>query len=588
MIKINFKQLLAALLFSFSTISCEDVRFGDSFLEKPAGDDDNIDLVFSCKENAEQALVTVYRTLPDGLIMPSRNLTGDLLESLTDLNNGTKGYGPIRTVFYPGQLTSSTDGKFQKYNFSGGGGWAGIRSAWIFIENIDRVPDMDTTQKELRKAEAKMMIAIHYADMMRHFGGLPKVERSYSPGESVSMPRMTVEETVGFILKMLKEAGEYLPWTVSATDDGRMTKAGALGLKVRVLLFAASPLFNDDAPYMPGDAANAHAIWYGNKDSNRWQAVIDAAMEFLEELTNNGGYQLVNTGNPRLDFRSAYFNRGNGEVLISTRRQAKYEANAWVAETFFEQCNYGIGNTTLDYVDMFPMTTGEDFSWNNEQHAKYPFFDAAGKPVRDPRLYETVLINDDDYQGRKVETWIGGRERPQAVYEKKLASSGFCMRKFRQDINTSRGQFYSWPHLRLAEIYLSLAEALNEMNRTAEAYEYTKLVRDRVGLANIPSGLLVDDFREAVLRERALEFGYEEVRFFDLIRWKRFDLFSKRLSGLNIFSNGGDKGYTYETFELPQVRDWQGSRWSAKWYLSPFPIEEINKKYGLIQNPGWD
>lgn len=588
MIKMKNKYWLTALLFLLSMSSCEDVRFGDAFLEKPAGDDENIDLVFSCKENAEQALVTVYKTLPDGLIMPSKSLTGDLLESLTDLNNGTKGYGPIRTVFYPGQLTASTEGKFQKYNFSGGGGWAGIRAAWVFIENIDRVSDMDVTLKDQRKAEAKMMIAIHYADMMRHFGGLPKVTRSYLPGDSGEMPRMTVEETVEFIIGLLNDAAPSLPWTVSPMDDGRMTKAAALALKVRVLLFAASPLFNDDAPYMQGDAADAHAIWYGNKDAQRWQDVVDAAMIFLEELRVNGGYQLVNTGNPRIDFRTAYFNRGNGEVLISTRRQAKYEANAWVAETFFEQCNYGVGNTTLDYVDMFPMLTGDDFDWNNKQHAAYPFFDASNNPVRDPRLYETVLINGDEYQGRTVETWIGGRERPQAIYEKKLAASGFCIRKFRQDINTSKGQFYSWPHLRLPEVYLSLAEALNELNRTDEAYGYTKLVRDRIGLPNIPDGLDKDEFREAVLRERALEFGYEEVRFFDLIRWKRSDLFSKKLKGLDIFSADGGKTCTYKVFELPQTRAWQGTDWNAKWYLSPFPIEEINKKYGLIQNPGWN
>lgn len=581
---INYITIVSLLI---GAASCEDVRFGDAFLEKPAGSDDNIDLVFSCKEYAEQALVAAYKTLPDGLIMPSQNLTGDLLESLTDLNNGTKGYGPIRNVFYPGQLTAATQGNFQKYNFSNGGGWESIRRAWIFIENVDRVPDMTQQEKEVRKAEAKMIIAIQYADMFRHFGGLPKIDRSYSPNEQVELPRMTVEENVKFITDLLDEAAKVLPWTVSSDNDGRMTKAGAMGLKVRVLLFAASPIFNADVPYTNSEATEKHYLWYGNKSDERWNDVINAANAFLEELNVNGGYKLVNTGNPREDFRCAYFERGNGEVLISTRKQAKYENNAWVPETFFEQCNYGIGNTTLDYVEMFPMKNGEDFDWNNPEHAAYPFFDAQGEPVRDPRLYETVLINGDAYQGRTVETWIGGRERPQAVYEKKLAASGFAIRKFRQDINTSKGKFYSWPHLRLPEIYLSLAEALNEVGRTSEAYEYTRLVRERLGMPNIKSGLGKEEFREQILRERALEFGYEEVRFFDLVRWKRDDIFRKKLRGLDIKSADQGVTCTYHPFELTQNRAWQGNGWNVKWYFSPFPVEEINKDYGLVQNPGW-
>ena len=46
--------------------------------------------------------------------------------------------------------------------------------------------------------------------------------------------------------------------------------------------------------------------------------------------------------------------------------------------------------------------------------------------------------------------------------------------------------------------------------------------------------------------------------------------------------------FEYEKFELANpVRYWWKYGFDPKWYLSPFPQTEINKGYGLIQNPGW-
>ena len=91
-------------------------------------------------------------------------------------------------------------------------------------------------------------------------------------------------------------------------EDGRFTKAAALGLKVRVLLFAASPLFNDNQPYLDGEASTNLMVWYGNKSDQRWQDVVDACKEF-EQANNSGSYnyQLVETGDYRQDFQDAWY-----------------------------------------------------------------------------------------------------------------------------------------------------------------------------------------------------------------------------------------------------------------------------------------
>ena len=96
-----------------------------------------------------------------------------------------------------------------------------------------------------------------------------------------------------------------------------------------------------------------------------------------------------------------------------------------------------------------------------------------------------------------------------------------------------------------------------------------------------------DEFLEAVLKERALELGFEEVRWFDLVRRGRENDFRKQLYGLR--SRGNDQhnptSFTFEKVELND-RFWVDN-WDTKWYLAPIPQEEINKKYGMTQNPGW-
>ena len=96
-----------------------------------------------------------------------------------------------------------------------------------------------------------------------------------------------------------------------------------------------------------------------------------------------------------------------------------------------------------------------------------------------------------------------------------------------------------------------------------------------------------DAFFEAVLRERALELGFEEVRWFDLVRNNRRQDFVKPLYGLVTTGDNANHPtkFTFEKFSLPE-RIW-AKNWDAKWYLMPIPQSEINKKYGMTQNPGW-
>lgn len=584
----KIKEYIFPLILLIVLISCEKFEVGNEFLEKPPSVDVTSDTVFSSATYARRFLFGAYATLPYGLNTDwsdkGNKLGMDILESLSDLNQSYLTWGGVMQLYYSGQYNAATENSNTntKYSFLKEGSWQGIRASYIFIQNVDKVPDMDENEKKQLIAEARMIVAIHYTDMFRHFGGLPWVNKAFAVGESIELPRLTAEATLDSIVNLIEKAEVDLPWTISELNnwDGRFTKASAKGLKARVLLFSASPLFNDQTPYLEGEASQKNMSWYGGYDANLWKRAADAAQDLITAVETQGGYGLVKTGNPRLDFRNGYYNRGNGELLISTR--VRYKAPGyWDGNYYFFQSagGYGTGCPTQEYVDMFGMANGLPISDPaSGYNPANPYVN------RDPRLYETVLVNGDTYQGRTAELWIGGRERKTITAT--AGATGYQLTKFLWDKNSQVNTVIQWPYLRLPEIYLSYAEAANEVNNgpTTEAYRCVNILRNRVGLGNLKAGLSKDQFREAVLNERACEFGFEESRWFDLVRWKKEADFKKVLHGMDITKTGNV--LTYKVFNLP-ARYWK-SNWSPKWYLSAFPPNEINKKYGLVQNPGWE
>lgn len=235
-----YKQIKNIAILSLLLVGCDDLKFGNDFLEKPLSNEMNIDSVYAKKVYAEQALNQVYHSLPD--FHPHNNrLSWCALESITDLADALKSGG---TEYHKGNVTASNAAASAyslSYNEEHGEFSAtyGIRQAYIFLENIDRVPDMTQEEKNVRKGEAMMIIAYHYMNMLRNLGGMPWIDHAYKPADDMQMTRMTVEESVQKICKLIDDAAALLPWEVSSADDGRMHKAGAYALKSRLLTFVA-------------------------------------------------------------------------------------------------------------------------------------------------------------------------------------------------------------------------------------------------------------------------------------------------------------------------------------------------------------
>ena len=210
-------------------IGCEDLKFGNDFLDKPLSDDMAVEDVFSSKQYADQALNMFYKSLPDYLpALRGYHSQGLILDTYSDLaytqylswrqGSITPSSGVQNFPFYLWNDEHTGDPTF------------GIRKAYIYLENVDRVPDMSPKEKRTRKAEAKVVIASHYINMIRFYGGVPWIDGSYAAEEVASaftMPRMTLEETVNRTVALLDEAAVDLPWYTTTAEYGHMTAAVA-------------------------------------------------------------------------------------------------------------------------------------------------------------------------------------------------------------------------------------------------------------------------------------------------------------------------------------------------------------------------
>lgn len=620
--------LLSLLLYS----SCEKIEVGNDFLAQPPELDYSLDSVFASSERAKEILWNAYSTLPWGLgIQTGSEIpvgTGTFpLWNLTDLTMDNVSWANIQ-AWRDGNVSATDVDNFgnefgpAKYDWELTLGYRGIRSCFIFIDNIDRVPDMEESEKMKLKAEANMIIATHYVEMFLHYGGILYVNHAYRPDEETNLERLTILQTVDTLSNIIDNAVPHLPLELDNPElwSGRFTSVGAMALKVKLLTFAASPLFNSDEPFMPQshEAVSRQLVWTGGYRRELWERARDAAREVITLIESSSYYRMVNTGDPRADYTRAYFERGTGETLLSFRKMDQVVQPFHTDKPGFWGQDYfssGAGPKLLpkhNWVMKFPMRNGKAITDPTSGYdPENPYAD------RDPRLYECIVVNGDlPWNDRKAELWVGGRDR-KVLRGNHRDLTGYIQRKWILDHRATLNRYTHWPYIRIPEIYLAYAEALNELNNgpTEQAFEYVNKVRERVGVGPVEdfigkpkSEITKEEFVEALLNERAIELGCEDQRWFDMVRYKRQDVFETPNYAMDVFLNEDAESMTdfseffqenveftdhhlyfdYEVVELDiGTFDWM-TNFSPKYYLEPLPFKEVQKGYGLVQNPGWE
>ena len=454
-------------------------------------------------------------------------------------------------------------------------------------------------------------------------------------------------EEPGFIWNI--PDADVAQWSGRLTRASARALRAKLWMHAASPLFNNSQPYEQYAPGKTTEFTNIEHVWFGKEDPTLWNRCLQACEEFFRDNEANGNYyQLVQPATQdeagyRMAFRNAYRYRNDGTIreklfdahptqwMSSSGSNGVIDNNGWGwgwAGFALDGMRQGAAVPTNELVECFGMQDGRVFPYED-------LYGAGNNPDgidifkdRDPRLYETVLVPREsfpfdvvgDYNGFKyIDTWVGGAMDKDAGNFGNLADDTHTYyRKFKWFLDYSGGKmddkFIGISYIRLAEMYLIYAEALAETGNLKGALDQIHVVRSRVGLGRLEDmnpGLNLTSDKDAlineILRERNCEIGAEcGDRLYDMVRRKRQDLFTKTLHEIRVYRlddagnrmQGDDLRWDPSTpwpkFEYEKVAIevgarawWRPGYWTNKWYLDPVSRIEIQKGYGLTQNPGW-
>ena len=307
---------------------------------------------------------------------------------------------------------------------------------------------------------------------------------------------------------------------------------------------------------------------------------------------NGAGYELEQAEEETVDgyrmaFRRSYWERGSKEVITSFRYTRHSPKDYWNGTIM-----WGDAQPTQNFIEMFTMKDGTPISEStdyDEMNNPYGLEGENPKYNRDPRLYETIILNRAKWGGKKIIICAqDNKPRPEFNFRISCAIS----RKFVPEKDQVDNPNWHFAFGRVSHVYLIHAEAANELGKRTEAIESLNKIRNRVGMKNIEvihpdvASWTTEKFREEILTERCKEFYMEESRWYDMTRWKKKECFEKVLYKPYI-QRQEDGSFVYKSQEIVEFPRFWKDNFDAKWYLNCFPFTEVQKKYGLTQNPGW-
>jgi hypothetical protein len=566
----------------------------DEFLEKPPGVDITEDTIFSTKDDIETFLFGTYMygihsyyayNTTNSSINP--NPTMCMTAAMCD-------EGQMAGTFYAGDrwnsatvlkssIVSHEDSRFNLR-------WTALRRCNILLERLPEAAALTTTEREQYMGEVRFIRALNNFEMFKRYGGMPIVDKRLLATDNLNIPRSTVEEFVNFILTDCDAAATALTGvTYPANYRGRITKAAVLALKAKVLLYAASPLFNTDTPYISG--TNNALVCYGNYSAQRWADAAAAAKAALDEAAA-AGFRLLDNNKPETDYRDMWDTYDNVEIILAEKftNTIGNWSHPWCTIT-----PVGMGMSTWggagvcvpqNFIARYEKMDGTPQTWNAPGITGSDLMEKYAQ--LDPRFRQTIAYNGSAWnsQAPDLQLYVGGTV-PSAADN----VTGAFMHKlipYRMTSTTNNSCVPNAMLFRVGELYLNYAEALNESlaGPSQAVYDAVNAIRDRAGMPNLPAGLSKEEMRERIKHERHIELAYEDHRFWDIRRWMdaekegvmqgtfyRMVIHKKEGTGLTQKAD-----YTIQAFET--------RTFNRNMYMHPILEGEVNKGY-LEQNPGW-
>ncbi|WP_341843071.1 RagB/SusD family nutrient uptake outer membrane protein [Chitinophaga caseinilytica] len=607
------------------------------FLDMVPDNVPTLDHAFANRLEAEKYLFTCYSFLPQ--------------EGHPDKNPAFSGgdeawtYWPMQEDYFfldPYNIARGNQQKASPYmnywdGYDGKSLWQGIRICNIFLENVGKVYDLQPYERDRWIAEAKFLKAYMHWYLFRMYGPIPIMDKNLpidAPPAAMKVYRQPVDSVVNYIVQTLDDAaaGEALPMKITSvtTELGRVTKAAALAVKARVLVTAASPLFNGNNDFANFKNNNGQLLFNAQADDQKWvrareacKAAIDMAAAAGLKLYyfNSAVVEVNNFTRTELNIRNAVGEKWNSELIwgntsggaptywlqtyacpqldpnnFNIALKAKLAPPMKIAELFYTKNGVPITeDKTWDHANRFKLRTATTLDSGIQEGYKSVglHFD------REPRFYADIAFDGSKWYMRngefkvqsKSEQWAGKKQSRiysiTGYYTKKIVNWNLVFDKTSLTVES-----YPWPVIRLTDLYLLYAEALNETGDAANALRYLNMVRERAGLKSVESAWSTYStnpakytskagLREIVHQERTIEMAFEGSRFWDLRRWKTAPQeLSKAIYGWDIIQT------TYEDYNR-RVLLYSPQFIAPRDYFWPIAEGNLQINPNLVQNPGW-
>lgn len=625
----NILIVLTALILTIT--SCKD------YLDVVPNNIAIIEDAFETRDNAERFLATLYGYLPSYNSYQFPALTGG---DEVVVNDEVSRNWDSRRLARGGQ--SKVDPASSSWDL-----FIALRDCNIFLENIDLPFDLEDSERQRWIAEAKILKAYFHFFLMRMYGPIPIIDKNIEVSEGLEAVRVTrdpVDEVVTYIVQLLDEAiaNDFLPETIQdvGAEMGRLTRPIALAIKARVLMTAASPLFNGNPDYANfTNVDGAELLVNPTYDENKWQLAADACLAAIEAAHAQGHELYFFNPNDfpkasdstfiKLTIRGSVTEPWNRELIwgssnypisatfqsvihpnvvagltpeASTSTQTWYSASFRMAELYYS--NNGV---PIDEDPEYNYEGRYETSVGGQDHR---FHIAVGETTanlnfnREPRFYASLGFDRGIWEGH-------GQQESQFYYLKgrlgelggkndldRWSLSGYLPKKLIhytafQTPTQSRftTEAYPFPIIRLADLYLYYAESLNELGRSEEAIEWVNKIRERAQLEGVKESWskysnnpnkpdTKEGLRDIIHHERLIEMAFEGQRFWDLRRWKEAErMLNSPIQAWNV--NGETVEEYYQVIEVGKFQ------FSSRDYLWPIAEYDILTNPKLVQNPGW-
>ena len=616
-----------------------------------------VDMAFKSRTQALKYLGTCYAYMPkDASTQNPAILGSDELWGVPTDFYSVMGYSFDGHEIALG-MQNATNPKLGRW----GSMYRALRACNTFLDNVDKVPDLPGGEREQWIAEITVLKAYYHFLLVQMYGPVPLVRENIpvtADISSVKVVREPVDDCFRYIVELLDEAceGDKLPKSIEdpVNDMGRITKTIAKALKAKVLVTAASPLFNGNNDQATLRNRDGSPLFNTNFDLAKWQIAAEACREAIEicreaevmlyEYPNISYGDTVATD---MTLRNAFSLRWNSEIIWANPQSLAYggyNRGSMVQATMprlneeYKNSDYfsKVINIPLKMAHLFYTNHGvplaedntRDMSVINDLRAakkKDGLYIREGRITidlhfdREPRFYAWVGFDGAIWFGAgrindkaPATLWhLGFKGGETDGITSVTELTGYIPKKYiptgaqLNSINNISVLDYAWPIMRLSDLYLLYAEAINEAEggpngtNSAEMFKYIDLVRKRAGLEGVKESWdkytnnsqkykTQTGMRDIIRQERMIELSFEGHRFWDVRRWKiATDICNAPLQGWNfrVSINDGTESEVNNIIYKPQLLHQQV--FGARDYFWPISSGDLDINTNLVQNLYW-